>query len=203
MAVTVSAKSESLISEIPGGHEKYVLTASLTPVRLGDDFLRLPPHLTLLPPVYMGPSQKAEFDVAFAEVAEESLPFTVHANPIEYFGPNNDIPVLPISGVFFSAFAGAAMLAKRMGLAYDDTYSFKFSPNVDESVAMSFGTGDEVDTCGGLTCISWNDPHITDFEGVIEPGEIQRLYEIQLFSSQALKRAVSIYRQDGFEYEQE
>jgi len=200
--VSEKSKGESLI-EIAEGQEKFVLAASLIPVRLGDVFLRLPTHLTMVPPVYMNPSQKREFDVGFAEVAEENLPFTIHANGPEYFGPKNDIEVLPISGVFFSAFAGAAMLAKRMGLPYDDTFSFKFSPKTDESVAMSFGTGDEVDTCGGLTCVSWNDPHVTDFEGIIEPGETRRLYEVQLFALQGLKRVVSVYRQDGFEYEQE
>ncbi len=199
----VSAESEP-VKAIAGDRQvdKYLLTASLVPTELGAEFSKLPPHITVLPPFFMYNSQKDSFDRSFSEIAEENLPFTIHACQPELFGHDNDLKVLPISGVFGSVFIGASVLAKEMNLPYDDTYHYRAYLR-DDSQAMSFGTGEEVSTCGNEIVYESNNPHVTDYEGIIEPIETMRLYEIQLFCYQAMKKVVSIYRADGYRYAQE
>ncbi|MCX6728896.1 MAG: hypothetical protein NTV39_04000 [Candidatus Saccharibacteria bacterium] len=198
----MSARSETLGSEGVLGHDnpnKYLLATSLTEVSLGEEFSKTPPHITVLPPFYMRPSQKEVFDREFAEVAEDSLPFTIYTEEPEFLGENNDIKVMPVSGRFWSVFAGASVLAKRMGLPFDDTYAYRSLEQIDKSTKLTFGVGEEIDSCGGLICIGHNNPHVTDYEGVIEPWETRHLQDIQLFCYQAFKKVVSVYTKDGFE----
>lgn len=179
--------------------KKYILVASIDHIGLGENFFTIPPHMTVFPPFQMRVSQKPVFDSVYADIASENLPITIHTHDIEYFGDNKDVPALPVTGVFWTTFAGAYSLAKKMGLSFDDTYTYQTFERKDASRAMSFGTGDEVCTCGGDIVYQSNNPHITDFEGVIGPNETRKIHELQLFCYNGLKRVVSIYRQDGYQ----
>lgn len=197
MVAIVSEKSKpQLGSEQP---EKYVLTASIEPVDVGDKFVRLPTHITMLPPFMMHPSKKDEFDKNFAEVAEENLPFLMLTHEPEPFGRDGEVSALPVSGVFSQLFFGAFVIARYMELPFDDTYSIKIDARKDKSVAMSFGSGDEVESCGGLTVLSSGKPHITDYEGIIGPDDLRHIHEVQLFCYHALaKQVVSTYTRNGY-----
>lgn len=181
---------------------KYVLVSCLNPLVVGEEFEKVPPHITVLPPFSMPLSKKEEFDRQFAEVAEDHLPFSFQALQPEMFGQNNDIEVMPVSTIDWGIFMGAFALAKRLQLDYDDTYHIKTLGSLDASRALSFGSGEEVDTCGGETCLKTNRPHITDFNGVINPGEQKHLFDVQLFSYRSFgKRVVSVYRNNMFDYD--
>lgn len=182
---------------------KYVLVSCLEPVVVGDKFEKVPPHLTLLPPFMMEPSYKKYFDKHLAEIAEENLPLTVHAHQPEYFGFEHNILALPVSGRFEGLRIGAFALAKDMNLEFDDTFSFKLSNAIDRSPAMSFGSGHEVSTIGDYSLANWGQPHITDFEGIIEPGETKILSDVQLFCYGSLKKVASLYRNNMYDYDEE
>lgn len=206
--------SERSNEQVGGKDEpkKHVVVACLEPFCVTEEFERIPPHITVLPPAMMTSSQRSDFIRFYSEVAEENLPFTVHTNDIEYFGNNNDIPVLPVSGVFGTAFAGAVVLAKRLGIEFDDTYMYRSAPDDSmrfmKTVAVDRESGDfkfvesDKDEADWVQCINWNQPHITDFEGVVGPGETFRLFDIQLFCYEALrKRVKAVFRRDIYDFE--
>lgn len=206
----VSEKSKSVQGGIEyDAPQKHVLAACLSPLCVGEEFDKIPPHVTVLPPFQMRPSQRLQFIKNYADVAEDHLPFRMVTLDYEYFGPNNDIKVLPGATIDWGVFAGAACLAKSLGLPYPDEYHFRSqlktdsSLRLDNSWVMSFGTGDEVDTCGGVTCYQSNRPHITNFEGVIGPGEMIRFENVQLFCYEALSKKVkAIFRRDVYDFEE-
>lgn len=188
--------------------QKHILVACLDPLCVGEEFPKIPPHVTVLPPFMMRPSQRRKFIEEYATTAEDHLPLRIHTLDYEYFGPENDVKVLPGATIDWGVFAGAACVAKYLGLEYPDEYHFQSylktdgSPRIDTGGAMSFGTGDEVDTVGGETCYQSNSPHITDFEGLIGPGENKIFNDVQLFCYGALgKRVKAIFRRNMYDFE--
>jgi len=188
--------------------QKHVLVACLEPLCVGEEFAKVPPHVTVLPPFMMRPSIRPLFVERYAESAEDHLPLTLLTVDYRYYGDNQDIKVLPGFTMDWGVFTGAACTAQELGLDYPDEYHFQpmlktdGSPRLDTGFAMSFGTGDEVATCGGLTVYKSNSPHITDFEGLIGPDEKKVFGDVQLFCYEALgKRVKAIFRQDMYDYE--
>lgn len=196
----VSARNSSpeggVISDEP---QKHVLVACIDPLCVGEEFDKIPPHVTVLPPFMMRPAERQQFIERYAESAEDHLPLTILTTDFEYYG---SIKVLPGFTLDWGVFTGAVCSARELGLEYPDEYSFQSYSNKDGSRALSFGTGDEVITCGGEIVYKSNHPHITDFEGVINPGEKKRFEDVQLFCYGAFtKRVKAIFRRDAYDFE--
>lgn len=184
--------------------DEFLLAATLEPVKIGDEFSRVPPHITILPPLRMNPAERRVFDERYADVAEENLPFTIHTQEIERFdfGKDTRARVLPVLGLgnFDFIFAHAFAIPENMGLSFDDSFSFQRynSRDVGGSLAVG-GPGESIDTVGGFPVKKTNRPHITDFEGLIGVGESREVNAVQLFCYQSFKKVVSIYKKDGLE----
>ncbi|NTW62423.1 hypothetical protein HGB25_03395 [Candidatus Saccharibacteria bacterium] len=150
----------------------------------------------MFPPFLMHPTDKPEFDERMAEVAEQELPAHLVAVGVDYFGPNNDIPVMEMGGRAGSLFVAPFAIARSMGLEFDDTYSYKTRP--DDSFKGCLSTQSDLYT-GWESIEDYNHPHITNFEGLLSPGDELWVPNIQLFCSAALKQVVSVYNRNGCE----
>jgi hypothetical protein len=197
--------------------------ACVKPVIIGEEFEHIPPHITILPPFWMNPTQKNDFDRLISSGAEEYLPLTGWAEEPVCLGNNNELKylplsllaklpdysdgkglkVMPVSSVHRGLFACAVISGDRLGIEFDRKYSMDYKSVTKKIVTVSSDQdavtveNDEVEE---IVCTNINQTHITDFEN-IEVGSRIVIPEIQLFCYGALKKVVSIYSEDKYAVE--
>lgn len=180
------------MSERNNSESKYVLTACLEPVEIGEEFSKLPAHITILPPCNIIEEKLKDFMNGIAEGAEDWLPISGITGCPVLFGENHDIEVMPVHYIEPGVFANAIVTADKLGIPYDKSFSITYVKS-DKPI---FYEGDELT----ISCSKINHPHITSCEN-LKPGDKIRIYEMQLFCLSALKRVVATFNNQGYNYE--
>ena len=181
-----------IVSERNNSESKYVLTACLEPVEIGEEFSKLPAHITILPPCNIIEEKLKDFMNGIAEGAEDWLPISGITGCPVLFGENHDIEVMPVHYIEPGVFANAIVTADKLGIPYDKSFSITYVKS-DKPI---FYEGDELT----ISCSKINHPHITSCEN-LKPGDKIRIYEMQLFCLSALKRVVATFNNQGYNYE--
>ena len=148
--------------------EKFVTVATVEPCLLGDEFSKVPPHITLCPPFKADPENIALYHARMEAVMEENPDgITVQSSEPDNFGDNNEVPVLKtwLNAITdFPIHAGAFVGAQEVG---------------------------EVD--GRYAGLNWN-PHISLTPGLLLPDAPMSLKEVQLFHyASHTKQVIAVY----------
>lgn len=182
-----------IVSEKSNLEPRYVLTACLKSVEIGEEYVKLPPHITVLPPCNIEEEKLYDFINGIAEGAEDWLPISGLTCCPVLFGKNRETEVMPVHYIEPGVFANAIVTADKLGITYDKSFSINYVKSNNPIVS----DGEELT----LSCSKINHPHITNYED-LKPNTWICIDEMQLFCLSAFKKKVlATFSNQGFNYE--
>jgi hypothetical protein len=130
---------------MPADNEQLLVAAMLDNVEVGQEFRRIPSHMSVIGWIALGARQRPMLDNALKNVFQPNyLQNTSVGEPV-MLGVHSDIPAHLLENVDSAPWVGLRALVKSLnGFPKNDTFIDTFSPHISESPDRTLQLGDRL-----------------------------------------------------------